>query len=746
MLERSHYTPPPPPPKPRVVPHASAHTVVHRGTTPLLPHHAEAGHAAHTAPLLEGALHAVERFAADAKPLSAHAARTHLESLQHDFKKVKSAQELHQIAQRADDLQIGMALNHIKGPEAKQAAEFATRVNTAARSVDHLNQDMAGVHSRSPHAQAAAMANLLAHPAAFRQDLEGMKGLKGTPLLGNLKHGIHEMAKTATPAHLAKLLAKDPDISHYPPDMATNLASLQGTQSPHLQAALTKVATHLLERPGQVTFKEVEQNPALGKLLSPLQQSQDPAVRQKLQTLVNHWADRAVHDSFAHKEKEKGAKQGLSHLESTLKGLAQSTGLGPTLAKVVSTKDFQKGWVEHAYQAAENRGKSFFDNLLDDGASLGGSILNGMEDVGSFIGKQAVQFGKGAFAAAKGTFQAVKFMAQHPLTALKGMGSLVLHPGRAMEMAKQMFTAIGKKGAAYALGYAAANALVAVTGAGSLAATGAETAMKFGLKLALKDGAKLGEKLGVKALDGDAVKAGLRLVERGAGAVHQVANKVSPYGLVSTVSGAMSRGIGEGLDSTAGDASVGLRDALRARRDTAKGVLKDPKGQLKKLGNAAKSGKASLKDLKDGKAKAISSAKNDGLKKTVATWYKVQRDGLKEDWGTIKAQFKGAKADRSNGLQGISEAVKNIDVATDRAGKTLPGRVVRRIEKPARLVNESAGMHVSDSVQEKVDNIFKAHLGNINRQVRTLEAINQAQMPTEEGESVIEQLTNSLGI
>lgn len=247
-----------------------------------------------------------------------------------------------------------------------------TRAGEAVTRLEDL-QDKLG--SGSPHDQAAVAAELLAHPLKFGADIRSLKAFEGSPLLTDQKKAIDAITQGATPQALARQLSADPDLSHYPPEMVSQLAKLRAVPDPKLQGALDQVGKALLDQSkaareagaeiqekadafggglfGQIgeqvaeaqlgeaptdplSAEAVKANPALGQLLAPMQASQDPAVKEALDSTVKGWAKDALQSSL--KANETGSDDPKARAEKTitdfreqLVDLANQTGLGATL-------------------------------------------------------------------------------------------------------------------------------------------------------------------------------------------------------------------------------------------------------------------------------------------------------------------------------------------------------------------------------------------------------------------------------
>jgi hypothetical protein len=322
---------------------------------------------------------------------------------------VRTADGAARLAERAQELATRVGAGEygkVDRPFAKdleRLSRSATRAGEAVARFEALQDKLNG----TPHDQAAVTAELLAKPLQFGADIRALKAFQGSPLLDDQKKAVDAIAKGATPEALARQLAADPDPTHYPAGTVANLAALRAVPDPRLQKALDKVGKALLDQsaaaraenqealdardegslferiknvsdpvetvPDPLSLEAVKADPALGRLLAPMQASQDPATKTAVEDVVKTWSEGALRASL--KANETGADDPTARAEKTitdfraeLEGLAKTTGLGPALE--ATSQDAVKGVSE---------------GLLDD-AGIGFEEMKANPAYGQLIG------------------------------------------------------------------------------------------------------------------------------------------------------------------------------------------------------------------------------------------------------------------------------------------------------------------------------------------------------------------------
>lgn len=377
--------------------------------TPVLP--APQAVAPPVAPTAQGTAPLRDEFRTAAKTgqLSPQSAQKEYDDLTAAMGKVRTADGAARLAERAQELATRVGAGEygkVDRPFAKdleRLSRSAKRAGEAVARFEALQDKLNG----TPHDQAAVTAGLLAKPLQFGADIRALKAFQGSPLLDDQKKAVDAIAKGATPEALARQLAADPDPTHYPAGTLEHLAALRAVPDPKLQKALDKVGRTLLDQsaaaraenaealaardegnlferalnatkpmetvPDPLSLAAVKADPALGRLLAPMQAGQDPAAKAAVEDVVKTWSQDALRASLEANETgsddpKARAEKTITDFRSELEGLARSTGLGATLES--TSQDAVKGVAE---------------GLLDDG-SIGFEEMKANPAYGQLIG------------------------------------------------------------------------------------------------------------------------------------------------------------------------------------------------------------------------------------------------------------------------------------------------------------------------------------------------------------------------
>lgn len=261
--------------------------------------------------------------------------------------------------------------------------------------------------------------------------------------------------------------------------------------------------------PGDLHFKDVENNQGRLRLLSALAKSQDPVVRSELQDAVNRWTKEALDACFKGKA-AKDEKAALTDYHARMAAFASQTGL---------TVQVQAG-VQKAVTDRENKlndqlkaHHGLFGRIFDAVTGVVGSIIDvishvtdktldsfgwlvqhilhlvglvlalpfkgvalaldavglhllatAVRDVGKgvlrvvdVVAEQVHGFCAGLGDAFKGTFDGMKFLIQHPIVAVKGMVNMVIHPGTILVALQAMWAEARRGGPGHTAGYLVGN-------------------------------------------------------------------------------------------------------------------------------------------------------------------------------------------------------------------------------------------------------------------------------------------------
>lgn len=384
-----------------------------------------------------------------------------------------------------------------------------------------------GVNENSPQALKERLKTL--SPDELKKDPAlaaklGDLATKGSP---EEKQAVADAAKRWVKEAMAKGAAegRDPQavIDKDLPELAkaTGLgAAIQGAVRPGVEAA----AAELLNKGVK---PEDLAKPAIGKLLSVVQDGSDQGLKDKLKDAVKAYAEGSLKKNLEGKEKEEGVKKAMEGYQKDLQKLAETTGLGTSVQavaeKVVKSKEgdlkatAEKGkhwwekigdFVSGIFSKVGDFLKKGFDFVgkglnfavqgigkvasapaklvsagldavgLDGAAKVVGKVGEGIDKGAQWVGKQAEGFTQGVGAALKGTVEGVGQIIGHPIETAKAIGGLIAHPSRIKDVAKAFWAEATKGGVAHAFGYIAGNlAPMLLTGGAATGANGAKISL-----------------------------------------------------------------------------------------------------------------------------------------------------------------------------------------------------------------------------------------------------------------------------
>ena len=217
--------------------------------------------------------------------------------------------------------------------------------------MDNLTETKRALRAGGPEGAAAA-AQLLSHPRDFQQTVKDLGPLKSSPIFADARQDAEAIADQATPDAIGDQLRKDPDLSHYPPEMAESLAALRQVPDASLQKGLDGVAKNLLARSetarlsslmmmgsgaDPLSAENVRANPALAALVAPLAQSKDPATRAAIEDRVKGWSAAMMkghmdaHVGGEPTTPEENAEASIAGFQEEMQAFAAQTGLGPVM-------------------------------------------------------------------------------------------------------------------------------------------------------------------------------------------------------------------------------------------------------------------------------------------------------------------------------------------------------------------------------------------------------------------------------
>jgi hypothetical protein len=330
--------------------------------------------------------------------LTPAAARKEQDGIKADMAAAKSPEDLQKVADRAatlaerakvsDDAEVRKQADAINGlnDQVKQANEAAQRIAAMAANANG-----------TPAQQADQAAALLSRPKELTDAVSAAKALAGSPLGDQLKAQADKLAQAATPANLARQLQADPDLSHYPPTMAKNLAAMRAIQDPELNKALDAVGKSLLDRPGALSLDTLQKNPDLVRLAQNAAAS-DPAYQAKMDQVVHDAGNELLKRDLGDKKGEKDVKAAMEQFQKDFIALAQ-TGMDPgRLATAASNllEENHKTLEKHVSDGEDHGhwwnpidwGKKAFNAVKDLVSDVIGKIKDGVETVA----KEAAKF------------------------------------------------------------------------------------------------------------------------------------------------------------------------------------------------------------------------------------------------------------------------------------------------------------------------------------------------------------------
>lgn len=353
-IDNNFVPPPPPPPPPK--PKPKTDELAHR---PPAPQAAQTGRLAQDNQRMAGASGSSRLSlggpgataplrGAGAAPTPAPAAdggkqvQAEMAKLQGQLKDLKKPEELHDLAARAHDLAARAEESGAGTRPAAEAAAFAAQLDKADQAVQKLHTLDAQLNGGSAQDKAVATAQALANPSDFKQAIGDLKAIAGSPLLEKQKANVDDITKHADAGSLGQALAKDPDLSHYPPEMAANLGKLRQVPDPALQKGLDEVGKGLLAQsaaaqavglnPDQtptdpLSLAAVRENPSLGQLVAPLAESKDPGTASAAKDVVQRLASATLRDNV-----DKGGPDAMTNFADEIKSLGDKSGLGKAMS------------------------------------------------------------------------------------------------------------------------------------------------------------------------------------------------------------------------------------------------------------------------------------------------------------------------------------------------------------------------------------------------------------------------------
>lgn len=357
--------------------------------------------------------------------VSAEEAKAEHQAIREDLKNAKTPEDVAKATDRAQVLQGRLSVSDdpkITLELRQNVEQTRNRLERAGAAVEQLEQAKAEL-SGTPEERANATARLLSNPEEFQKAVADLAPLAESPVIGPMRKTVNAIADKADPAALASQLQQQPDLSQYPPEMAENLVTLRQLPDPQMQAALDAVGENLLER--GVSYQQVQDNPTLGKLLAPLQNSSDPAVREKLAETVQGWAEESISRNLEGKKKKEGVEEAMEAFKGEMTELAKETGLGPTIQQVgPEAVEARKDDIEDTAK----KGRSIFEKI----GGVFGDVLGGIGDffdkgfdvVGDVVGAVGDVAGKGVDLLGDGVNLATDGMGKLYGGAIRGAGSL----------------------------------------------------------------------------------------------------------------------------------------------------------------------------------------------------------------------------------------------------------------------------------------------------------------------------------
>lgn len=294
--------------------------------------------------------------AAAAGPTTPEGVKRDTEALKVGLADAKTPEDLKALNAQAVRLQAQTDVStdpavHGQLAEVRALTDRIERANTGAEQLAGFQRDLA---STDPAVRANAQAALLSRPKELTDAVRGVAGIAESPVAGSLKRLALGLAGKIDPQALAKQLQAEPDLAKYPADMTRNLLALRAKQDPTLDAALDKVGARLLadatdgQGDNPLSYDKLKANPDLLRLVGPLQQSADPAVKAQFDKVVADWGKSILKTSLDGEDKGKdGTERAFGKFQDEMLGLA-GMGLDPdTVAKATaSTLEQNKGMIE----------------------------------------------------------------------------------------------------------------------------------------------------------------------------------------------------------------------------------------------------------------------------------------------------------------------------------------------------------------------------------------------------------------
>jgi len=646
---------------------------------------------------------------AQPKPISADDAKQEMTSIQDGLKSAKTSAEVNDLANRANTLATRAGLSTDPGYSAdtrSQIQQLQSSTQTANQALNRLEY-VAGNLGKGEAEAAATTASLLTHPDSIKSTLRDLGALKDSPVMAQVQKDVQVVSDKANTDELAKQLSTQPDLSAYPPGTVKNLAALRGLNDPQLQAALDKVATNALNK--GISLKDMRSQPELGKLLAPLANGSDPAIKQKLNDTVKGWEGEAIKEHLKDKNHH-SVNKGLDEFRDEMVDLAKTTGLGPVLqSQVQNAMNDCKKDIQHT----ANKDKGFWDEVGD---AFGGALKIGedylgaigkgadfaLSGVGTILGKALDLAGDGLGyvwkaegAVAKFGIDAVGNLASAGLDAVgaHGLAQDVKKTSHLLgDAVEQADDAVGEgihqfgagagaaiEGMGKGLGFIAAHPIQTVEAFGAMAQH-PELIAAAGQKMwndATKGGAAYaagyiaGSLLpmvltagGGSAAEGAALAGDVAEAAEAANAVSKVAEVAEVASEVSGQAGAKlaTEGLAESASSATGGALKGLGDVLKnAGTDFLKGKAENLQSNLKNLKDLATTDvRSQISNKVEGLKNFVEDAKNFNAKDFVSG--KVS--DLKSYGNDIVGHAKDLKAEGLNDLKGIVGDVKKFDFAS----------------------------------------------------------------------------------
>ncbi len=310
-----------------------------------------------------------------AEPISPEDAKVEHKGIKEDLKKVKTPEDMKKVADKSKTLEERLKVTEdprVDKEMRKEIKATTSEVKKANDAVTKLESSKKALEEGSPEEKANETAKLLGNPEEFQGAVKDLAALKDSPIAKTLEKDVKGIAEKADAKNLAKQLDKEPDLSKYPPEMAKNVAKLTQVNDPDLKQSISKVATGILNKEGGVKLEDVQKNPEKGKILSVLQTSDDPKVKDKLASTVEGWAKDSLTSNLKGKEKKEGVDEAMKGFKKEMEALAKDTGLGATL------KDAAPKAVDASKEKIEETAKKG-DGFLDAVGGFFGNVFDGVK-------------------------------------------------------------------------------------------------------------------------------------------------------------------------------------------------------------------------------------------------------------------------------------------------------------------------------------------------------------------------------